>query len=117
MTASPPRRKRIGILIESHFDEGEFRRFNEYFPSHGYEVEYISYLWGQPELTFVGIDLTEKVTVSADVTRVEPGDYAGIVLIGAYAMDRLRYEEHPREGRAESGAAVAFIRRAMATPA
>jgi putative intracellular protease/amidase len=116
MTASHPPRKKIGILIESHFDEGEFRRFNEYFPAQGYEIEYISYLWGQPELTFVGIDLTEKVTVTVDVTRVEPDAYAGIVLIGAYAMDRLRYEEHPHQGQPNQAPAVVFIRKAMATP-
>jgi len=116
MTASQPQQRKIGILIESHFDEGEFRRFNEYFPAHGYTVEYLSYLWGQPELTFVGIDLTEKVTVSVDVTKVEPGDYSGIVMIGAYAMDRLRYEEHPRQGQPNQAPAVVFIRKAMATP-
>jgi putative intracellular protease/amidase len=108
-------KKKIGILIETHFDEVEFRRFNEYFPAHGYEIEYLSYLWGQPELEFVGIDLVARVRVSADVTKVEPGDYAGIVLIGAYAMDRLRYEEHPKPGVPNQAPAVQFLRRAVAT--
>ncbi len=26
---------KIGVLIEAHFDETEFRRFNEFFPAHG----------------------------------------------------------------------------------
>jgi len=107
--------KKIGILIETHFDEVEFRRFNEFFPAHGYQIEYLSYLWGQPELTFVGIDLVEHVTVSVDVTQVDPADYAGIVLIGAYAMDRLRYEEHPKAGQPNQAPAVEFLRRAVAT--
>jgi putative intracellular protease/amidase len=115
MTESQPQNKKIGILIETHFDEVEFRRFNEYFPANGYQIEYLSYLWGQPELEFVGIDLVERVRVSVDVNHVEPGDYAGIVLIGAYAMDRLRYEEHPRAGVPNQAPAVNFLRRAVAT--
>ena len=35
---------KIGVLIEEHFDATEFRRFNEYFPAQGYEVEYLSHL-------------------------------------------------------------------------
>ena len=115
MSAGQPERKKIGILIETHFDEVEFRRFNEFFPAHGYQIEYLSYLWGQPELTFVGIDYVEHLTVSVDVTRVDPADYAGIVLIGAYAMDRLRYEEHPKPGQPNQAPAVNFLRRAVGT--
>jgi protease I len=78
---------KIGVLIEDHFDETEFRRFNEFFPANGYEVEYISHLWNQ--------------------------DYKGILLIGAYAMDRLRYEEHPQEGQPNQSPAVRFLRTAV----
>ena len=35
---------KIAVLIEEHFDSTEYRRFNEYFPTQGYEVEYISHL-------------------------------------------------------------------------
>ena len=45
---------KIGVLIEDHFDQTEFRKFNEFFPAHGYEVEYISHLWGNPQLEFGG---------------------------------------------------------------
>src|SRR5207248_1366137 len=48
----PPHKGKIGVLIESHFDETEYRRFGEFFPQHGYAVEYVSHLWGQPQLTF-----------------------------------------------------------------
>ena len=41
---------KIGVLIEEHFDSTEFKRFNEYFPTRGYEVEYLSHLWGNKEL-------------------------------------------------------------------
>jgi putative intracellular protease/amidase len=109
---------RIAVLIEDHFDETEFRIFNEYFPSRGYEVEYVSHLWGNPELTFGsnpenGV-IGEHVTVRTEVNRTDPSEYRGILLIGAYAMDRLRYQEHPRKGQANEAPAVAFIRRASA---
>ena len=103
---------KIGVLIEAHFDETEFRRFNEFFPAHGYEVEYITHLWGQDKLTFKGNDFTQEVTVTREVSDVKPADYKAIILIGGYAMDRLRYQEHPEPGRPNRAPAVEFLRRA-----
>ncbi len=105
--------KKIGVLVEDHFDETEFRRFNEFFPEQGYEVEYISHLWNQEQLTFRGNDLTAKVTVTTEVNDVEPTDYQGILLIGAYAMDRLRYEANPQPGQPNQAPAVNFLRQAV----
>jgi putative intracellular protease/amidase len=105
---------KVGVLIESHFDETEYRRFGQFFPEHGYSVEYLSHLWGQPELTFQGNDLSEEVAVRVEVNDASPGDYAGLILIGGYAMDRLRFEENPRAGRPNQAPAVAFLRKAVA---
>jgi len=114
MTAQSSQVKgKIGVLIEAHFDETEFRRFNEFFPAHGYEVEYISHLWGQDKLTFKGNDFTQEVTVTKEVSDVKPADYKAIILIGGYAMDRLRYQEHPQPGRPNRAPAVEFLRRAV----
>jgi putative intracellular protease/amidase len=110
----PPAEGKIGVLVESHFDETEYRRFGESFPEHGYAVEYLSHLWGQKELTFDGNDMTAKVTVRVEVNDVAPADYAAVILIGGYAMDRLRYEEHPQEGRPNQAPAVVFLRKAVA---
>ncbi|NEP02286.1 MAG: thiamine biosynthesis protein ThiJ [Symploca sp. SIO2E9] len=104
---------KIGVLIEAHFDETEFRRFNEFFPEHGYEVQYISHLWNHEQLTFQGNDLTEEVTVSVEVNDIKPTDYKGIILIGAYAMDRLRYEANPKPGQPNRAPAVEFLRQAV----
>ena len=104
---------RVGVLIETHFDEAECRRIDEVLPADGYEVEYLSYLWNQPRLTFKGNDFTRDVTVTTDVSQVDPTDYQGIVLIGGYAMDRLRYEEHPRPGQPNRAPAVEFLRKAV----
>ena len=113
--------KKIGVLIEDHFDQTEYRAFNKYFPAQGYEVEYLSHLWGQPSLTFGSNPddgtVEEHVTVTTEVATTDPADYAGIILIGAYAMDRLRYQaEVTGPGQKNTAPAVEFLRRAVATP-
>jgi protease I len=108
---------KVAVLIEEHFDQTEFRVFNEFFPKHGYEVEYVSHLWGNPELHFRGNaedgSIEEHVTVTTEINEVQPCEYKGILLIGAYAMDRLRYQSHPKKGQPNQAPAVVFIRRAM----
>jgi protease I len=110
---------KIGVLIEDHFDPTEFRRFNEYFPQRGYQVEYISHLWGQPALHFgsnaENDAVEEHVTVITEVNNINPTDYKGIICIGAYAMDRLRYQSTVKKGQPNQAPAVAFLRKAMHT--
>ena len=84
--------KKILVLIEEHFDETEYNVFNEFFPANGYEVHYSSFLWGNDSLSFEGNDKTAKVTVDLCISKVDLDDYKGMILIGGYAMDRLRYE-------------------------
>lgn len=112
-------RGKIGVLIEDHFDLTEFRRFNEYFPQRGYQVEYLSHLWGQPALRFSSNPendaIDEHVTVTTEITNVEPTDYKGIICIGAYAMDRLRYQATIKKGQPNQAPAVIFLRKALKT--
>jgi len=120
MPSSPPQSKgKIGVLIEEHFDPTEYWKFNKFFPENGYEVEYISRLWGNTELRFGSNPENDRiefhVTVTTDVGDIEPSDYKGILAIGAYAMDRLRYEEHPRKGQPNQSPAVNFLRKAVNT--
>lgn len=104
---------KIGVLIEEHFDEHEYRRFQEYFPEQGYELEFLSHLWGNPQLTFNGNDHTAQVTVTTEVNAVRPEDYTGIILIGGYAMDRLRYQVEVQPGQPNASPAVTFLRKAV----
>ncbi|HLP87495.1 MAG TPA: DJ-1/PfpI family protein [Nostocaceae cyanobacterium] len=111
---------KIGVLIEEHFDPFEFRSFNEYFPQQGYQVEYISHLWGNKAITFHANSedgvIKEQVTVTTEVNDINPADYKAIICIGAYAMDRLRYEVNVRKGEPNQAPAVVFIRQAMQEP-
>jgi putative intracellular protease/amidase len=108
---------KIGVLIEEHFDPTEYRMFNQYFPQHGYEVEYISHLWGNKELRFGSNpdndEVEEHVIVTTEVSDIDPSDYKGIIAIGAYAMDRLRYQVSVKKGQKNQAPAVAFLRKAM----
>ncbi|NES82697.1 MAG: thiamine biosynthesis protein ThiJ [Moorea sp. SIO2B7] len=104
---------KIGVLVEEHFDETEYRRFNDFFPENGYEVEYISHLWNQESLTFKGNDHQEEVTVTVEVNNIDPADYKGIILIGGYAMDRLRYQVANKPGQPNQSPAVNFLRKAV----
>jgi putative intracellular protease/amidase len=112
---------KIGVLIEDHFDATEFRRFNEYFPPRGYQVQYLSHLWGQPALHFGSNPennvVEEHVTVTTEINAVDPADYQGIICIGAYAMDRLRYQTTVKKGQPNDAPAVVFLRKAMHTEA
>jgi putative intracellular protease/amidase len=109
---------KIGVLIEDHFDQTEFRKFNGFFPTRGYQVEYLSHLWGNPQLTFGSNPdngtVEEHVVVDTEIERVAPTDYRGIILIGAYAMDRLRYQENPVKGEPNMAPALVFLRKAVA---
>lgn len=103
--------KKILVLVEEHYDETEYNVFNEYFPAEGIEVEYASYLWGNDSLTFEGNDKTSKVQVSTCVSKVNLDNYVGLILIGGYAMDRLRYET--KLGDKNEAPAVNLLRKAV----
>ena len=109
---------KVAVLIEEHFDQTEYRKFNEIFPKHGYEVEYVSHLWGQPELHFGSNPeddrVQDHVTVKVEINSVKPEDYKAVLLIGAYAMDRMRYQVAPKKGEPNQAPAVVFLRKAMA---
>jgi protease I len=121
MSAAPgtqPSQGKIAVLIEEHFDQTEFRLFNEFFPRRGYQLEYLSHLWGNPSITFGGNPddgvITEYVTVTEEVAAHSPNEYLGVICIGAYAMDRLRYQVNiSRPGQPNTAPAVEFIGAAM----
>ena len=118
-SGSPESKGKIGVLIEEHFDQTEYEKFNEYFPTRGYEVEYMSHLWGNPSLTFTanpddGV-IRQRATLTTEINGVDPADYKAIILIGAYAMDRLRYQEKITPGEPNQAPALQFIRRALGT--
>jgi protease I len=63
-----------------------------YFPANGYDVEFISNLRGATERAFKSNDTDQVIVVSKDLDTVQFSDYRGLILVGGYAMDMLRYE-------------------------
>ena len=102
---------KVLVLIEEHYDETEFNVFNEFFPKEGIHVDYASYLWGNDSLTFEGNDKTSKAEVRLCVSKINLADYKGVILIGGYAMDRLRYEE--QLSASNNAPAVNLLRKAV----
>ena len=102
---------KILVLIEEHYDETEFNVFNEFFPANGIAIDYASFLWGNPSLTFEGNDKSSKVEVGLCVSKINLDDYQGLILIGGYAMDRLRYQETWTSP--SQAPAVALLRKAV----
>ena len=43
-----PVKGRIGVLIEEHFDQTEFKKFNAFFSKHGYRARLHDATLGQP---------------------------------------------------------------------
>ena len=109
--ASSAMAKKVLVLVEEHYDETEYNVFNDFFPKEGIKVEYGSYLWENESLTFEGNDKNSKVTVNTCVSKVDLNDYAGLILIGGYAMDRLRYET--KLGATNQAPAVELLRKAV----
>lgn len=110
-TALPEMKGKIGILVESHFDETEIVKFSEFFPQHGYDLVYISRLWQQPMLEFTGNEHLDSLRVRTDVESVDPSDFKGFIFVGGYAMDRLRYEPTPEKNQENQAPAVNFARK------
>lgn len=104
--------RKVLVLIEEHYDETEFNVFNSFFPAHGVEVDYASFLWGNDALEFEGNDKSSKVQVDLCVKNVNLEDYKGLILIGGYAMDRLRYQPH-FNGSYNTAPAVELLRQAV----
>ena len=111
---------KIGVFIEDHFDMTEYRLFNKRFPASGYDLEYITNLWGNSTLQYGSNPdngwVEEHLTVAKDVKDVSPSDYKGFLLIGAYATDRLRYSVKPEKGKPNDAPAVELLRKIMNTP-
>ena len=88
--------KKIGILIESDFYEKEIFYYEHRFPEEGAELHFLTRLWGQPSITFVGheykapFECRESFENMSDETL---RSYSAIIVPSGIVADRLRYSE------------------------
>lgn len=105
---------KIAVLIEGHFDATEPGAFAMFFPAMGYQVEFVSNLRNSASADFRGNDTDQVIHVEKDIRSLDIAEYCGLILVGGYAMDMLRYEVSVDEESEPE--ATKFVRRAMATP-
>ena len=104
--------RKIGILLENRFIDQEISYYQHRFTEEGMTAEFLTRLWGQPRLTFKGLELGMQVTVDKSLESIsddELGQYSAIIVPAGMVADMLRYAEKP----GDLAPAVLFIRRAM----
>lgn len=123
MKNSPLKGKKIAVLVESEFIPEEIDAYRRVFTALGAEVHFMSYLWGQPKLTFTSVEQagSKPLTLEVDIDfqNISPDEYAAIIMAANYTSVRLRYFEPPpgqpfSADMVKSAPAVQFFARAMA---
>jgi protease I len=105
--------KKIGVLFEGDFYENEIFYYQYRFPEEGAELHFLSRLWGNPRLTFLGHEHRAPMECSESfegMTDQELASYSAIIVPSGMVADRLRYTEDPER----LPPAVTFLKRAFA---
>jgi protease I len=108
-----PRPHKIGVLIEGDFYEKEIFYYEHRFPEEGFELHFLSRLWGNASLTFQGHEYRAPFVCSEsfeNMSDAELRSYSAIIVPSGIVSDRLRYTE-----RLDTlPPAVTFLKRAFA---
>ncbi|MDQ7778797.1 MAG: DJ-1/PfpI family protein [Planctomycetota bacterium] len=108
-----PREKKIGVLMERDFYEKEIFYYEHRFPEAGFELHFLTRLWGQPSLTFVGHEEQYPFECRESFENMSDSElksYAAIIVPSGIVADRLRYTEDIKK----LPPASEFMRRAFA---
>ena len=85
-------KKKIGILLENRFIEKEIFYYQSYFETEGYQPVFLTRLWGQPRLTFKGLEYQAEMTVDQsfeNLTDEDLAEYGAIIVPAGYVADYL----------------------------
>jgi protease I len=107
--------KKIAVLIEGDYYEKEIFYYEHRFPEEGAELHFLSRLWGQPSLTFLGHEY--RAPLYCDMSFENMSDeqlrsYSAIIVPSGMVSDRLRYTEDVNQ----LPPATQFLKRAFAEP-
>jgi len=105
--------KKIGVLIEGDFYEKEIFYYEHRFPEDGIELHFLSRLWGQPSLTFLGHEYRAPFVCFESFENMSDDElrsYDAIIVPSGMVSDRLRYTEDVNK----LPPATVFIQRAFA---
>jgi protease I len=88
--------KKIAVLVESDYYEPEIFYYQRRFPEEGAELHFLTRLWGQPALTFLGHEYRAPFECSRSFEQLDDGalrGYAAVIVPSGMVADRLRYSE------------------------
>lgn len=117
--------KKVAVLVETEYIPEEINFYQTFFSKYGAQVDFLTYLWGQPERVLVSdVDnetkALHKMLVKKEIADANPNDYAIVLCAANYVACRLR--EIPPIGSladaslVRSPAAVRFMASAMMNP-
>lgn len=96
MGALPLAGKKIAVLMESDFYEKEIFYYQHRFAEEGMELHFLTRLWGQPSLEFLGHEFRAPLRVERSfegMSDEELRSYSAIIVPSGRVADRLRYTE------------------------
>ncbi|MEU7164130.1 DJ-1/PfpI family protein [Streptomyces morookaense] len=87
---------RIAVLMESDFYEPEIFYYSRRFAEEGACTDFLTRLWGHPELTFTGHEFRAPFTVRRSLEGLTDAglrEYSAVIVPSGMVADRLRYSE------------------------
>lgn len=105
--------KKIAILMEGDWYEPEIWYYRLRFAEEGAEVHFLTRLWGQPSLTFLGHEFRAPLEVTESFEGMDDKtlrSFAALIVPAGMVADRLRYTEDVTR----LPPATAFLQRAFA---
>jgi len=88
--------KKIAVLIEGDYYEPEIFYYQRRFPEEGAELHFLTRLWGQNQLTFLGHEYRAPFECRESFEGVDDAtlrSYSAVIVPSGMVSDRLRYSE------------------------
>lgn len=92
----PKRKTKVGVLIESDFYEQEIFYYRLRFVEEGFDLRFLSRLWGQKSITFTGHEYKIPFECSESfegMSDEELASFSALIVPAGMVADRLRYTE------------------------
>lgn len=92
--------KKVAVLIEGDYYENEIFYYQHRFVEDAIELHFLSRLWGNPRLTFLGHEYRAPLECHEsfeDMSDAELDSYSAVIVPSGMVADRLRYTEDVRK--------------------
>ena len=106
---------KVGILMESDYYEPEIHYYERRFAEEGAHVHFLTRLWGNSQITFLGHEWHDPFTVNETFETIDDDElrsYDLVIVPSGIVSDRLRFTEDVNK----IPPATEFLKRAFAEP-